>query len=112
MHSWRNSLEPPARRQFVLACGWESHAEHSRASRWLSGTPSFATCPLYPDGILRISLSPAFAASFQDAIAAVIAIVEMRTHKFLLDATDARFLPQVNTSKDVTDAQLIILARR
>ena len=62
-------------------------------------------------GFLRVSLSPAFGASFEDAMTALGAIVSMRTHLFLRDATRAKSLPQVNTSKDVTDAHLIYLAR-
>jgi predicted nucleic acid-binding protein len=35
----------------------------------------------------------------------------MRKHRFLRDATRAQSLPQVSTSKDVTDAHLVQLAR-
>src|SRR5579863_5936462 len=31
---------------FLIACGWESHAVYIRASRWLSHAKSFATCPI------------------------------------------------------------------
>jgi len=62
-------------------------------------------------GFLRVSLSPAFGASFEDAMTALDAIVRMRTHRFLQDATRAQSLPQVSTSKDVTDAHLVYLAR-
>ena len=63
-------------------------------------------------GFLRVSLSPAYGASFENAMKALGAIVAMRTHRFLRDATRAQSLPQVSTSKDVTDAHLIRLARR
>jgi toxin-antitoxin system PIN domain toxin len=96
---------------FLIACGWESHAEYRRASRWLNRTKSFATCPISEMGFLRVSLSPAFGASFADAMTVLGAIVEMRTHRFLRDATRAQSLPQVSTSKDVTDAHLVNLAR-
>jgi predicted nucleic acid-binding protein len=97
---------------FLIACGWESHAEYVRANRWLSEAKSFATCPISEMGFLRISLSPAYGASFDDARAALGAIVRMRTHRFLRDATRAQSLPSVSTSKDVTDAHLVHLARR
>jgi len=97
---------------FLIACGWESHAEYLRASRWLSSAKSFATCPISEMGFLRVSLSPAFGASFEDAMAALDAIASMRTHRFLRDATRAQSLPPVSTSKDVTDAHLVGLARR
>ncbi len=96
----------------MIACAWESHAEHVRANRWLSRAKSFATCPISEMGFLWVSLSPAYGASFDDAIAALHAIVSERTHRFLRDATRAESLPQVGTSKDVTDAHLVSLARR
>ncbi len=96
---------------FLIACGWESHAEFVRANRWLGQTRSFATCPISEMGFLRVSLSPAYGASFDDAMAALRAIANERTHRFLRDATRAESLPQVRTSKDVTDAHLVSLAR-
>ena len=97
---------------FLIACGWQSHAEYIRANRWLSSAKSFATCPISEMGFLRVSLSPAFGASFEDAMAALDAIVSMRTHRFLRDATRAQSLPPVSTSKDITDAHLVRLAQR
>jgi len=97
---------------FLIACGWASHVEHLRASRWLSRTESFATCPISEMGFLRVSLSPAYGASFQDAMAVLDAIVGMDAHRFVPDATRAQLLPHVGTSKDVTDAHLVQLARR
>ncbi len=96
---------------FLIACGWESHVEHVQASRWLSRTGSFATCPVSQMGFLRVSLSPAYGAKFEDAMAALGAIVGMRTHRFLRDATQAQSLPRVGTSRDLSDAHLINLAR-
>ncbi len=61
---------------FIIACGWESHVEHVRASRWLSRIGSFATCPVSQMGFLRVSLSPAYGARFEDAMAALGAIME------------------------------------
>jgi predicted nucleic acid-binding protein len=97
---------------FLIACGWQSHADHVRASRWLSRAKSFATASICEMGCLRVSLSPAFGARFEDAIAALEAIVRMRGHRFVRDDTAARSLPIVSSSKDVTDAHLVSLARR
>jgi len=97
---------------FLIACGWESHGEYVRASRWLRRAVSFATCPISQMGFLRVSLSPAYGASFEDAMTALGAIFGMDTHRFLADATRAQSLPRVDTSKDVTDAHLVHLARR
>jgi len=97
---------------FLIACGWQSHAEHVRASRWLRTARSFATSSISEMGFLRVSLSPAFGARFEDAIAALEAILKMRGHRFVRDDTRAGSLPHVTTSKDVTDAHLVYLARR
>jgi predicted nucleic acid-binding protein len=97
---------------FLIACGWQSHAEHVRASQWLTRAKSFATSSVGEMGFLRVSLSPAFGARFEDAVAALEAIVRMRGHRFVRDDTRARSLPLVATSKDVTDAHLVNLARR
>ena len=97
---------------FLIACGWQSHTDHVRASQWLSRAKSFATSSISEMGFLRVSLSPAFGASFEDAIAALEAILRMRGHRFVRDANRAGSLPIVATSKDVTDAHLVHLARR
>jgi predicted nucleic acid-binding protein len=86
--------------------------EHRRANRWLDGTTSFATSSVTEMGFLRVSMSPAFGASFSDALAALEAIVNMPGHRFLRDGTRGRSLPAVNSSKDVTDAHLVRLATR
>ena len=62
-------------------------------------------------GFLRVSLSPAYGASFDEAMTALGAIVGIRTHRFLRDATRAQSLPRVGTAKDVSDAHLVQLAR-
>jgi toxin-antitoxin system PIN domain toxin len=97
---------------FIVACGWESHAEHETANEWLSRAVSFATCPITEMGFLRVSLSPAYSASFHDAMLVLDAILKTRGHRFLRDETRAPSLPPVTTSKDVTDAHLVQLARR
>jgi predicted nucleic acid-binding protein len=97
---------------FLVACGWQSHADHVRANRWLSRAQSFATSSVSEMGFLRVSLSPAFGARFEDAIVALEAILRMRGHRFVRDGTRAGSLPSVTSSKDVTDAHLIHLARR
>ena len=97
---------------FLIACGWQSHANHVRASRWLSRAKSFSTSTVVELGFLRVSLSPAFGARFEDAIEALEAIVQTRGHRFVRDDTRAGSLPVVTSTKDVTDAHLVYLARR
>jgi predicted nucleic acid-binding protein len=61
-------------------------------------------------GFMRVSLSPAYGASFEDARTALDAILNLRSHHFLTDAVSADSLPTLTNSKDVTDAHLTRLA--
>ena len=96
---------------FLIACGWQSHFAHMRANRWLRNARSFATCSISEMGFLRVSLSPAYRASFEEALEALIAIVSLPRHRFLTDETRAQSLPPVVRGKDITDAHLVSLAR-
>lgn len=94
----------------LLACAWAGHADHARANRWLNSTHAFATAPTTQMGFLRVSMSSAYNASFADARTALAAIVQMKSHRFLTDATAADSLPVLASGKDVTDAHLVRLA--
>ena len=95
---------------FLLACAWAGHADHARANRWLNSAPEFATASVTQMGFLRVSMSPAYGASFADAQTALNAILKLNSHRFLTDATRADSLPVVSSGKDVTDAHLVRLA--
>ncbi len=94
----------------LLACAWSGHADHARANRWLNSTTAFATAPITQMGFLRVSMSPAYGASFADAMTALAAILHLPSHRFLTDTTQAASLPALATSRDVTDAHLVHLA--
>ena len=94
----------------LLACAWSGHADHARANRWLNSTAAFATAPITQMGFLLVSMSTAYGASFADARTALAAILQLQSHRFLTDATQADALPALSTSKDVTDAHLVRLA--
>jgi predicted nucleic acid-binding protein len=94
----------------LLACAWSGHADHARANRWLNSASAFATAPITQMGFLRVSMSAAYNASFADARTALTAILQMKSHRFLTDATQADSLPALAGSKDVTDAHLMRLA--
>jgi predicted nucleic acid-binding protein len=94
----------------LLACAWSGHADHARANRWLNSASAFATAPITQMGFLRVSMSAAYNASFADAKTALAAILKMKSHRFLTDATRADSLPAISTSKDVTDAHLVRLS--
>ncbi len=96
----------------LLACAWSRHADHARANRWLISPSTFATAPITQMGFLRVSMSTAYNASFADTQTALAAILQMKSHRFLTDTTQADSLPALSSSKDVTDAHLVRLAVR
>lgn len=96
---------------FLVAAAWELHDEHSSAEAWLLSLPGFSTCAAVQMGFLRVSMSPAYKASFQSARRALLDLASLKTHVFLADHTEARDLPEVQSRHDVTDAHLVTLAR-
>ena len=61
-------------------------------------------------GFLRVSMSPAYNASFSDAQTSLRAILELQSHRFLADTVTADALPVLAYGKEVTDAHLVRLA--
>ena len=94
----------------LLACAWSGHADHVRANRWVNSMAEFATAPVAQMGFLRVSLSPAYGATFGDAQTALRAILQLESHRFLTDAVAADSLPTLANGKEVTDAHLVRLA--
>ena len=95
----------------VLACGWQTHAEHARTLVWLDTQAEFFTCPLVELGFLRVSMGPAFRASFSDALQALSAIKARASAKAIAVDYDVTKLPSLSSHDDVTDAYLAGLAR-
>lgn len=96
---------------FLLACAWQSHANHARARTWLEAQPSFATCPISQLGFLRVSLSPGYRASFADALAALEDITNRKGAKFIADDLPGVKVHPVTSYSDMTDAYLVALAK-
>jgi toxin-antitoxin system PIN domain toxin len=94
----------------LLACGWQTHAEHARALAWLGGETEFFTCPLVELGFIRVSMGPAFRASFADAVEALSAIKRRANARMIPVDLDATRLPPLSAHGDVTDAYLVSLA--
>jgi toxin-antitoxin system PIN domain toxin len=95
----------------LLACGWRSHAQHSKASAWLDRQRTFATCPIAQLGFLRVSLSPGFRATYEDALAALQDLTLRRGSAFIADDLHPDVIPAVSSHADVTDAYLVTLAK-
>lgn len=96
---------------FLLASRWTTHAEHDAASRWLEGLDEFHTSPIVELGFLRVSLSPGYAASWQDAHQSLLSLQNRPSHRFLPDNVKATDSPESHF-KDTTDAHLVRLAAR
>jgi toxin-antitoxin system PIN domain toxin len=94
----------------LLACAWSGHSEHARANRWLNSVAGFSTAPVTQMGFLRVSLSPAYSASFGDAQTVLRAVLQLKSHRFLTDTVLAGSLPALSSGRDVTDAHLVRLA--
>lgn len=96
----------------LLAYGWRSHADHRRSRAWFAALSKFATCPITELGFLRVSMSPAYRASFEDAARILNVLTSMRSARFLsCDLPTAR-ISLVTRHKDTTDAYLVALAAK
>ena len=96
----------------LLAFGWRSHADHQLCRAWFSSLPGFATCAITELGFLRVSMSPAYRASHEDASRVLGSLTTWETASFLhCDLTPLSMVP-VAGYKDTTDCYLVSLARK
>lgn len=96
----------------LLAYGWRSHPRHIECRAWFRGLPKYATCAITGLGFLRVSMSPAYRATFEDAARILSDLTESRAHVFLECNLPAAQAPPVDSHKDTTDSYLVALARR
>jgi predicted nucleic acid-binding protein len=52
---------------FLLASRWTTHEHHGAVRAWVDAQAEFHTTPIAELGFLRVSLSPAYSASWEDA---------------------------------------------
>ncbi|MGJ8633905.1 MAG: PIN domain-containing protein [Luteolibacter sp.] len=95
----------------LLASRWQTHTDHEAVFKWLNGLPEFYTTPIVELGFLRVSLSPAFSASWHDAHRSLSSLIARPSHRFLPDNVSATDSTETNY-KDSTDAHLVRLAER
>jgi predicted nucleic acid-binding protein len=95
----------------LVACGWRSHVDHHTARRWLGAQRRYYTCPLAQLGFLRVSLSPAFRASFEDAESVLEELTRSKGARFLADTIPGTAVPSLEGMNEVTDAYLVALAK-
>ncbi len=103
----------------LVALAWDSHVHHAPVRAWFGAKSAdgWATCPVTESGFVRVSSNPQVLPSFISVEAArgvLSALREVGGHRFLvndLSLTDAG-LPPIVGHRQVTDAQLLALARR
>lgn len=95
----------------LLASRWQTHTDHKAVLDWLDGLPEFHTTPIVELGFMRVSLSPAYAATWKNAQRSLSDLLNRPSHRFLPD--DVSGTDSVETSyKDSTDAHLVALTER
>lgn len=95
----------------LLASRWQTHTDHEAVRDWLEGLPEFYTTPIVELGFMRVSLSPAYAATWKNAHRSLSDLLNRSSHRFLPD--DVSGTDSAETSyKDSTDAHLVSLADR
>lgn len=95
----------------LLPSRWDTHAKHEEVSTWLDTLLEFHTTSIVELGFMRISLSPARAATGENAHRSLTSLLSRHTHRFLPDDVSATDSPKSNY-KDTTDAHLVRLAAR
>jgi uncharacterized protein len=95
----------------LLASRWKTHAQHAEVRDWLASQSEFHTTPIVELGFMRVSLSPAYSTTWQDAHRSLSSLLARPEHRFQPDNVSAIDSPE-SSYKDTTDAHLIQLARR
>jgi len=96
----------------LLAFGWRSHPDHEPCRSWVAGLSGFATCAITELGFLRVSMSPAYRASYQDASRVLQSLTSLPTASFLDCNLSVSRIPPVSNYKDTTACYLVALARK
>ncbi len=95
----------------LLACGWKHHPFHEECRVWLKSLDSYTLCPIVELGFIRISMSPAFGASHEDALTVLQSISRQPQATQIPCDQTLDYVPKVTSYKDTTDAYLVHLAQ-
>ena len=93
----------------LLASRWTTHVDHVAVRAWLDEQAEFHTTPIVELGFMRVSLSPGYSATWQDAHRSLLSLYSRAAHRFLADDLSATASPE-SSYKDTTDAHLVRLA--
>ena len=95
----------------ILASRWTTHPDHSAAKAWINALDKFYTTAITELGFVRISLSAAYLATWDEAQETLKKLHARSGHQFLADDVDGRAAPETG-SKDTADAHIVTLAKR
>jgi toxin-antitoxin system PIN domain toxin len=103
----------------LVALAWDSHVHHEAVRAWFvaKSADGWATCPVTESGFVRVSSNPKVLPSsigVEAARGVLSALREVGAHRFLVNdvsLTDDD-IPPIVGHRQVTDAQLLTLARR
>ena len=103
----------------LVALAWDSHVHHAAVRAWFSANRDggWATCAVTESGFVRVSSNPKVLPSFvavEAARSVLAALREVGDHHFLandVSLVDAD-VPVIAGHRQVTDVQLLTLARR
>ena len=95
----------------ILASRWTTHPDHLQSKSWVDSAGPFYTCAITELGFIRISLSRAYRATWDEAQQALAKLHARPGYRFLPDDVNGAAAPQTD-ARDTTDAHLIALAQR
>ena len=103
----------------LVALAWDSHVHHAAIRSWFrhNRDSGWATCPVTEAGFVRVSSNPKVLPSPISTEAARKVMSSLQTagaHRFLPNdvSVTADDLPPVATHRQLTDALLLVVARR
>jgi len=95
----------------ILASRWITHPDHPAAKAWIGSLDKFYTSAITELGFVRVSLSVAYQATWDEAQESLKKLHDRPGHHFLADDVDGLASPETG-AKDTTDAHLVTLAKR
>ena len=78
----------------LLASRWTTHVDHVAVRSWLDEQAEFHTTPIVELGFMRVSLSPGYSATWQDAHRSLLSLYSRAAHRFLADDLSATDSPE------------------
>ena len=95
----------------ILATRWTTHPDHSAAKAWIGSVDQFYTTAITELGFVRVSLSAAYQATWEETQESLKKLHARAGCQFLADDVNGTRSPETS-SKDTTDAHLVTLAKR